>query len=69
MMHDRCKFFFSSWAIFCTFTPLTAQKIKIKKEKNEKNKKQKKTKTKQKKNKKKKKHQEISFYTCVPMIR
>ena len=26
---DRCKFYFSSWAIFCPFTPLTTQKIKI----------------------------------------
>ena len=26
---DRCNCDFSFWAIFCTFTPLTAQKIKI----------------------------------------
>ena len=31
MAHDRCNFYFSFWAIFCPFTPLTAQKIKIKK--------------------------------------
>ena len=29
MTHDRCKCYFSFWAIFCPFTPLTAQKIKI----------------------------------------
>ena len=29
-MHDRCNYF-SFWAIFCPFTPLTAQKTKIKK--------------------------------------
>ena len=29
MAHDRCNFHFSFWAIFCPFTPLTAQKIKI----------------------------------------
>ena len=28
---DRYNCYFSFWAIFCTFTPLTAQKIKIKK--------------------------------------
>ena len=28
---DRCNCYFSSWAIFCPFTSLTAQKIKIKK--------------------------------------
>ena len=28
-MHDNCSFLF--WAIFCPFTPLTTQKIKIKK--------------------------------------
>ena len=27
--HDGCNFYFSFWVIFCTFTPLTAQKIKI----------------------------------------
>ena len=34
MLHDRCNYF-SFWAIFCPFTPLTAWKIKILK--NEKN--------------------------------
>ena len=29
MTHDRCNCYFSFWAIFCPFTPLTAQKIKI----------------------------------------
>ena len=29
MAHDRCNCCFSFWAIFCPFTPLTAQKIKI----------------------------------------
>ena len=29
MTHDRCKCYFSFWAIFCPFTPLTAQKIEI----------------------------------------
>ena len=29
MTHDRCKCYFSFWAIFCPFTPLTVQKIKI----------------------------------------
>ena len=29
MAHDRCNCYFSFWAIFCPFTPLTAQKIKI----------------------------------------
>ena len=34
---DRCNCYFSFWAIFCPFTPLTAQKIKIlRKWKNEK---------------------------------
>ena len=28
MVHDRCNCYFSFWAIFCPFTPLTAQKIK-----------------------------------------
>ena len=32
MVHDRCNYF-SFWAIFCPFTPLTAQKIRIKKKK------------------------------------
>ena len=31
MAHDRCNCYFSFWTIFCPFTPLTAQKIKIKK--------------------------------------
>ena len=30
MAHDRCNYF-SYWAIFCPFSPLTAQEIKIKK--------------------------------------
>ena len=34
MVHDRCNYF-PLWAKFCPFTPLTAQKMKIKK--NEKN--------------------------------
>ena len=36
MVHARYNCYFSFWAIFCTFTPLKAQKIKIseKKEKN-----------------------------------
>ena len=29
MVHDRCNCYFSLWAIFCPFTPLTARKIKI----------------------------------------
>ena len=29
MVHDRCNCNLSFWAIFCPFTPLTAQKIKI----------------------------------------
>ena len=29
MVCDRCYCYFSFWAIFCPFTPLTAQKIKI----------------------------------------
>ena len=29
MAHDGYNFYFSFWAIFCPFTPLTAQKIKI----------------------------------------
>ena len=28
MVGGRCKCYFSFWAIFCTFTPLTAQNIK-----------------------------------------
>ena len=31
IVQDGCNFYFSFWAIFCPFTPLTAQKIKIKK--------------------------------------
>ena len=31
MMCDRCNYYFSFWAIFCPFTPLTTQKMKIKK--------------------------------------
>ena len=26
MVRDGCDWYFSSWAIFCPFTPLTAQK-------------------------------------------
>ena len=33
MAHDGYNFYFSFWGIFCPFTPLTAQKIKIKKKK------------------------------------
>ena len=33
MAHDRCNCYFSFWAIFCPFAPITAQKIKIKKNK------------------------------------
>ena len=29
MEHDRCNCYFSFWAVFCPFTPLTTQKIKI----------------------------------------
>ena len=29
MAHDRCNGYFSFWAIFCPFTPLTARKMKI----------------------------------------
>ena len=28
---DGCNYYFSCWAIFCPFTPITARKIKIKK--------------------------------------
>ena len=31
MVHDRCNCYFSFWVIFCTFTSLTAQKVKISK--------------------------------------
>ena len=31
MVHDGCHCYFSFWAIFCHFTPLTARKIKISK--------------------------------------
>ena len=33
MVRDRCNCYSSFWAIFCPFTPLTAQKIKISKKK------------------------------------
>ena len=33
MAHDECKCYFSFWAIFSPFTPLTTQKMKIKKNK------------------------------------
>ena len=33
MTRDKFNCYFSFWAIFCPFTPLTAQKIKIKKKK------------------------------------
>ena len=29
MVRDRCNCYFSFWVIFCPFTPLTAQKIKL----------------------------------------
>ena len=29
--HDRCNFYFSFWAIFCPFTHLTSQEMKISK--------------------------------------
>ena len=29
MVCDRCNCYFSFWAVFCPFTPLTAQKFKI----------------------------------------
>ena len=29
MVRDRCNSYFSFWAIFCSFTPLRTQKIKI----------------------------------------
>ena len=31
MVHDRCNCYFSFWAIFCPFMPVTTQKIKISK--------------------------------------
>ena len=31
MVHDRCNCYFSLWVIFCPFTPVTAQKMKISK--------------------------------------
>ena len=31
MARDRCNSYFSVWAIFCPFTPLTAPKTKVKK--------------------------------------
>ena len=47
------RFFLSSWAIFCSFTPLTTRKIKVSKKKKKKN----------------KKYLEISsFYTSVPKL-
>ena len=33
MVRDGCNCYFSFWAIFCYFTPLTGQKINIKKKK------------------------------------
>ena len=36
MAHNTCNCYFSFWAIFCTFTPLTAQKIDISKKKKKK---------------------------------
>ena len=35
MTHDRCNCYFSFWGIFCPFTPLTYQKIQIKRKKNQ----------------------------------
>ena len=35
MAHDGCNCYFSFWAIFCPFTPITTQKIKISKKKNQ----------------------------------
>ena len=29
VVRDRCNCYFSFWAIFCPFTPITAQKMKI----------------------------------------
>ena len=29
MAHDVCNYYFSLWAIFCPFAPITAQKMKI----------------------------------------
>ena len=51
MVRDRCSYF-SFWAIFCPFTPLTARKINIKK----------------KKRKRRKHLEISSFYTSVPKI-
>ena len=50
--NDACNFYFSFWAIFCPFTSLKAQKIKISK----------------KKKKMKKSLEMSSFYTCLPKI-
>ena len=36
-MRDGCDFYFSFWAIFCHFTPITTKKIKIKKKREKKN--------------------------------
>ena len=58
MKRNRQKFL-SFWAIFCPFTPLTTQKIKILKKKNEKNKN--KTKTKKTKQNKKTPPDDIIF--------
>ena len=65
MVRDGCNCYFSFWAIFCPFTALTAQKIKISK------KTQKQTKANKANKQTNKKHLEISFYTRVPktMIR
>ena len=35
-MRDGCDFYFSFWAIFCHFTPITTKKIKIKKKREKK---------------------------------
>ena len=52
MACDRCNCYFSFWAIFCPFNPLTAQKMKMVK----------------KMKKKKKQLEIFSFYTNVPKI-
>ena len=54
-----CTCYFSFWAIFCTFSPLTARKIKMKK------KMKKKKKKKNKKKKKKKTLRDIILHTCT----
>ena len=53
MAHNTCNCYFSFWAIFCPFIPLTAQKIKMKK---------------MKKKNKKKPVEISSFYTGVPKL-